>query len=60
MVDVTQTQNPGSARSWIWADRSSTKPDNPVRRWLGRQRDDGVQEKHRPPALRRLIIRPAT
>jgi hypothetical protein len=59
MVNVTRLRNPGGARSWSWAYRSPTDPDNPVKRWLGRARENRVQERHRPQVPRRLIVRPA-
>jgi hypothetical protein len=56
---TSQSQDSSSARSWSWAERSLTQPDNPVKRWLRRPRENRLQEKHRAQHLRRLIVRPA-
>ncbi len=59
MVDKSQTQDPGNTRSSTWAKRNPVQLDNPVKRWLGRARESGTQEKHRPQVPRRLVVRPA-
>ena len=59
MDTTSQPQDSSNARSWSWAERSPTNPDNPVKRWLGRPRENRLQEKHRAQILRRLIVRPA-
>jgi hypothetical protein len=58
MANMSESQGRRITRSLTWAYRSPTRPDNPVQRWLGhRQAENRLQEKHRPRASRRLIVR---
>lgn len=60
MTYMSESQVPRSTRRWAWAVRPIEALDNPVGRWLGnRMRESRLQQKHRPQALRRLIVRPA-
>jgi hypothetical protein len=60
MTNMSQSQEPRSTRRWAWTVRPIDMLDNPVQRWLGnRMKENRLQVKHRPQALRRLIVRPA-
>jgi hypothetical protein len=60
MTNMSESQEPRNTRRWAWTVRPIEQLDNPVQRWLGnRSKENHLQQKHRPQALQRLIVRPA-